>query len=783
MNNSMWWYVTNHEKQGPVTKDELHELLSTESINAQTLVWQQGMAEWIVLAEVEALNDILPVNEPPPIPTQAATPPPIPDSDNVNPVLLANERVLVDSAATNIKTLSASIKLAGRWRRFFARLLDFWITFLIALLPVGIFFEVVSDGDWKATQGAWVLLSVITTGLAFVLDAIIYKLFGNTLGKALLRINVLHANGDKLTFKEYLSRNNLVWGKGFALGIPLLNIVTFLVQFFRIGEGNKASYDESTDYVVAAKPINWFLLPIFSVLFIVMLGIMSLLNQQFEKASYRATVQSSQQAETNTNQTKPSNNNFTPNLEIGIAAYEKKDYELALKHFRPLAEAGNAEAQFSLARMYALEEGVSENYTEVFKWLRLAAENGHGHAQYSLSQAFLLGKGVEQDLETSLLWLRKSANSGYANAQYTLGLKYKAGDDLPKDSLLAIEWLKRASDNGNSDAQLELGNIYNNGDGVVKDVQQGIKWYELAASNNNGNAQNQLALIYYYAKGVDKDLVKAYHWFNLAVASGHKDPRVSNVRMRDFIGVQLLPNQLAQAQAMTRDFLAKQNKSDEFKALPETKKSESTSTTGTAFLVNKQGHLLTNAHVVNQCKTIKVYSENATTLATIVARDEKNDMAIIKTDVWSYAKPMQFSKQGVGLGQDIYAIGYPLPTLLALDLQMTKGNVSALAGLGNDSRFYQISAPVQSGNSGGPLVNGYGLVSGMVTSKANLVKVKQLTGDFPQNVNFAIKESQLKNYLDTNRIVYDTASSNDELKGEEIAAMARKYTVLVECSH
>jgi S1-C subfamily serine protease len=242
-----------------------------------------------------------------------------------------------------------------------------------------------------------------------------------------------------------------------------------------------------------------------------------------------------------------------------------------------------------------------------------------------------------------------------------------------------------------------------------------------------------------------------------------------------------LPFQIAQAQAMTRDYLAKQNKPDEFKALPETKKSESTATTGTAFLVNTQGHLLTNAHVVNQCKTINVYSENTTTLAEIVARDEKNDMAIIKTDVWSYAKPMQFSKQGVGLGQDIYAIGYPLPTLLALDLQMTKGNVSALAGLGNDSRFYQISAPVQSGNSGGPLVNGYGLVSGMVTSKANLVKVKEMTGDFPQNVNFAIKESQLKNYLDTNRIAYDTASSSDELKGEAIAERARKYTVLVEC--
>lgn len=772
----MWWYVTNHEKQGPVTKDELHELLSTESINAQTLVWQQGMAEWIVLAEVEALNDILPVYEPPPIPTQAATPPPIPDSDDVNPVLLANERVLVDSAATNIKNLSASMKLAGRWRRFFARLLDFWITFLIALLPVGIFFEVVSDGDWKATQGAWVLLSVITTGLAFVLDAIIYKLFGNTLGKALLRINVLHANGDKLTFKEYLSRNNLVWGKGFALGIPLLNIVTFLVQFFRIGEGNKASYDQSTDYVVAAKPINWFLLPIFSVLFIVMLGIMSLLNQQFEKASYRATVKFSQQAETNTKQTKPSNNDFTPNLEIGIAAYEKKDYELALKHFRPLAEAGNAEAQFSLAVMYGKGYGVLQNDDEGYKWLELAAQNEHQTAQYYLSLGL-----QDSSPKDALFWLEKSAHLGDAMAQYDLAEIYLIGTVVPKDTQKAINLLQKSAAQNNSDAESKLGLLYLVGEVVDKNYLVAKEYLEKAAFKGNYAAQNNLAVMYEKGQGFPKDYISAYHWYNLASADTGKVGQ-NAAKNRDLLESRLSSLQLAQAQAMTRDFLAKQNKPDKFKALPETKKSESTSTTGTAFLVNKQGHLLTNAHVVNQCKTIKVYSENATTLAKIVARDEINDMAIIKTDVWSYARPMQFSKQSVGLGQDIYAIGYPLPTLLALDLQMTKGNVSALAGLGNDSRFYQISAPVQSGNSGGPLVNGYGLVSGMVTSKANLVKVKQLTGDFPQNVNFAIKESQLKNYLDTNRITYDIATSSEELKGEEIASMARKYTVLVECS-
>jgi hypothetical protein len=112
---------------------------------------------------------------------------------------------------------------------------------------------------------------------------------------------------------------------------------------------------------------------------------------------------------------------------------------------------------------------------------------------------------------------------------------------------------------------------------------------------------------------------------------------------------------------------------------------------------------------------------------------------------------------------------------------MTDGNVSALSGIKNDNRFYQISAPVQGGNSGGPLVNGYGQVTGMVAAKANVLGIMVEYGDMVQNINFAIKGDLLKGFLDSNHIAYNTSAKRVELKGQNIAQAARNYTVFVEC--
>ena len=93
----------------------------------------------------------------------------------------------------------------------------------------------------------------------------------------------------------------------------------------------------------------------------------------------------------------------------------------------------------------------------------------------------------------------------------------------------------------------------------------------------------------------------------------------------------------------------------------------------------------------------------------------------------------------------------------------------------------QISAPVQPGNSGGPLLDQAGNVVGVVTAKMDAVKMAKYTGDIPQNVNFALKASLVRDMLEVKDIDYDTASSKEELRTVDIFEKAKKFTVLIEC--
>jgi uncharacterized protein (DUF2147 family) len=107
--------------------------------------------------------------------------------------------------------------------------------------------------------------------------------------------------------------------------------------------------------------------------------------------------------------------------------------------------------------------------------------------------------------------------------------------------------------------------------------------------------------------------------------------------------------------------------------------------------------------------------------------------------------------------------------------------VSALAGLGDDSRYLQISAPVQPGNSGGPLLDASGHLVGIVTAKLNAVRIAKFTGDIPQNVNFAVKAEVAKTFLDSKGIAYRKGASDPQLSPADVGDIGRQFTVYVRC--
>ncbi len=137
--------------------------------------------------------------------------------------------------------------------------------------------------------------------------------------------------------------------------------------------------------------------------------------------------------------------------------------------------------------------------------------------------------------------------------------------------------------------------------------------------------------------------------------------------------------------------------------------------------------------------------------------------------------------RGIRPGDSIVVVGYPLRGFLASEANVTTGTVSALAGPDDDRRLFQITAPVQPGNSGGPVLDASGNVVGVVMAKLDAIRIARATGDIPQNINFAISAGIVRSFLDAQSVPYDTAPSTDELRPAELAVGAKAFTVVVEC--
>ncbi len=171
-----------------------------------------------------------------------------------------------------------------------------------------------------------------------------------------------------------------------------------------------------------------------------------------------------------------------PVIEDASAAYLRGDYATAYRLIKPLAEQGNAKAQFNLGVMYHNGHGVPQDYTEAMKWYQKAAEQALADANYNLGVMHHNGEGVPQDDTEAMKWFRKAAEQGYAKAQYNLGSIYHKGESIPQDYTEALKWYKKAAEQGHADAQYLLGAMYGTGQGVPQDSVLAYMWLSLAAS-------------------------------------------------------------------------------------------------------------------------------------------------------------------------------------------------------------------------------------------------------------------------------------------------------------
>jgi TPR repeat protein len=467
-----------------------------------------------------------------------------------------------------------------------------------------------------------------------------------------------------------------------------------------------------------------------------------------------------------------------------------------VEEIKRAAESGNVKAQVELGLMYAAGGlGVRRSYKDAAKWWEAASAKDDSRAEYYLGTLYISGKGEERDPAKAVSLFEKSAEHGDSFGMSGLGELYLKGDGVEKSQRVAIEWFNKALQLNDSEAQMQLGFMRLTGDGLPKDPKEGVRLLRASADQGNAAGMLVLAAVLDRGEGVVRDRLEAYVWARRAAVLKFKKA----AKLADEIGAQLTSAQRDEADRKASDWKPGRGEANAMPRSPHEAEGDEEAdaaadgaksstggaprlvATGSGFYVSDEGMLVTNHHVIAGCTKLGAGTQsNGMTDARVVADDVGNDLAVLKAGGRPPAVAILRSGP-VRQSESVVAYGFPLTGALSSGGNATVGTITALTGLRDDSRFYQTSAPVQPGNSGGPLVDMSAKVVGVVDAKLDALAVAEAIHDIPQNVNFAIKISVVTNFLDSHGIRYATASGGDPKSGPDVSDAAKAFTALVTC--
>lgn len=462
----------------------------------------------------------------------------------------------------------------------------------------------------------------------------------------------------------------------------------------------------------------------------------------------------------------------------------EKDDALAFRWIHRAAEQGHDEAEFILAVMFNEGVGTAKDESEALRWYRRAADHGERRAQYQLASAYTFGRGVAEDLKEAARWYRRAAERGLVHAQSDLELLYETGSGVEKDEREALRWYLKAAEQGDVAAQFRAGLICKEN---LKNAKEAVRLFRSAASQGNADAQISLGIMCAYGSGTPKNYIEAYKWLSLGVAGNLQSEEARELARKHLAALEhklMTRDQVAEAQRASAEFVSKQQSTPQRpqgRTVDRPDQINQLRATGTAFAVTNDGCLVTNFHVVTAGSRLKVSTPNGVRLAKVVKTDQVHDLALLKIDSKVVGLPIVDSGS-VRLGQSVFAIGFPNVEVQGFKPKLTKGEISSLAGIQDDERYFQISVPLQPGNSGGPLLNTHGHVVGVTSAGLNAAKALNITGSLPQNVNYAVKSSFLMPFLKSMpelpaKLV--TAHQGAERPFEDVVAEAQSAVLLL----
>jgi len=275
---------------------------------------------------------------------------------------------------------------------------------------------------------------------------------------------------------------------------------------------------------------------------------------------------------------------------------------------------------------------------------------------------------------------------------------------------------------------------------------------------------------------VPKDYVEAHKWYNLASAQGDEN---SSEKLRT-IERQMTAGQIAEAQKLARVFKPHDVPAPHSTVSDEAILDSDPVASGTGFFISEDGFLVTNEHVVSDALEVRLVTGAGLISAKVIKVDAANDLALLKAEGRFASLPVVASR-AVKLGVTVATIGFPNIGLQGFAPKLAKGEIASLSGAGDDARYFQISVPVQPGNSGGALVDERGNVVGVVSAKLSARAALAASGSLPENVNYAVKSSFLLGFLESVPEVSARIkeSNTKETKFEDVVKAAQAAAVLV----
>jgi S1-C subfamily serine protease len=371
--------------------------------------------------------------------------------------------------------------------------------------------------------------------------------------------------------------------------------------------------------------------------------------------------------------------------------------------------------------------------------------------------------------------------------------------------------------------------MYDNGLGVTQDYTEAAKWFRKAAEQGYALAQDHLEALEAKiaaastqsgererqaaeAKRITKAQQIALERLDLydGPIDGIAGPKTNQAlkrwqTSRGYTG-ELSDQQTAELIDTAERYAAKRKQEERQTAKTQPQQEEpptsfGTGSTGSGFFVSKLGHVVTNEHVVRNCGSVTVGDNaNKQVSATVLETDKRNDLALLKLSSIAMASAntksliqklglriVPLSSNGllrsddVELGERLMVGGYPYGDIFSNTIKVTGGMVSAIRGMGDDSGQFQMDAAVQPGNSGGPIYDENGNIVGVVVSQLDPLKVAKAIGSLPQNVNFGIKASTVRQFLVSSGLPTKWSDRSERMSSRDIAKIAKNQTVMVVC--